>query len=186
MSVFSFTEVIGVNYESFLPNLHAFDMSRMNKESIKFNSNIFINGLWFWGKILKFEYLIECTFNVSPLRLKYVISAGGTLNYLLKRNFYKLSDIISIGTYIVDSFWWVDSIDVVMKVTLWLFLKYFLVYNSSLKCHSPHKQRIWRLDLINFVKELCNGKTRTCFQKKSRDQVDQILNNFIYERTSPM
>ena len=45
MSVTSFTEVIEVNREPFLPNLHAFDMSCMNKESIKFNSNITINGL---------------------------------------------------------------------------------------------------------------------------------------------
>ena len=43
MSAISFTEVIEVNYEPFLPNLHAFDMSRMNEESIKFNSNILIN-----------------------------------------------------------------------------------------------------------------------------------------------
>ena len=40
MYVNSFTEVIKFNYEPFLPNLHAFDMSRMNKESIKFDSNI--------------------------------------------------------------------------------------------------------------------------------------------------
>ena len=40
MSVTSFTEVIEVNYEPFLPNLRAFDMSRMNKKSIKFDSNI--------------------------------------------------------------------------------------------------------------------------------------------------
>ena len=40
MSVTSFTEVIEINYGLFLPNLHAFDMSRMNKKSIKFDSNI--------------------------------------------------------------------------------------------------------------------------------------------------
>ena len=40
MSVTSFTEVTEVNYGLILPNLHAFDMSRMNKESIKFDGNI--------------------------------------------------------------------------------------------------------------------------------------------------
>ena len=38
MFVNSFTEVIEFNYEPFLPNLHAFDMSHLNKESIKFNT----------------------------------------------------------------------------------------------------------------------------------------------------
>ena len=46
-----------------------------------------------WGEILKFEYLIECTLNVSPLRLKYEISSCGSFNYLLKHTFYKFSDI---------------------------------------------------------------------------------------------
>ena len=122
----------------------------------------------------------------SPLRLKFVISACETLDYLLLHTFAKFSDIISFGTYIVDSLWWIDSIDVVTKVTLWLFLKYVLVYNPQLKCHSTHKRWIWRLELINFVKGLCNLKSRTYFQKKSRDQFDQILISFIYERTSPM
>ena len=40
MFVNSFTEIIEVNYEPFLPNLHGFDMSCMNKESIKFDSNV--------------------------------------------------------------------------------------------------------------------------------------------------
>ena len=38
MFVTSFSEVIDVNYEPFSPNLHAFDMSRMNKKGTKFNS----------------------------------------------------------------------------------------------------------------------------------------------------
>ena len=38
----SFAEVIKVNYEPFPPNIYVFDMNRLNKESIKFNSNITI------------------------------------------------------------------------------------------------------------------------------------------------
>ena len=57
---------------------------------------------------------------------------------------------LAFGTYIVDSLWWLDSIEVVMKVTSWLFLKYFLVYNSSLKMSFTTQAMIWRLDLINF------------------------------------
>ena len=40
MFVTSFSEVTEVNYELFPPNLLAFNMSRMNKASIKFNSDI--------------------------------------------------------------------------------------------------------------------------------------------------
>ena len=36
----SFIEVMEVNYEPFPPSVHAFEMSRTNKESIKFKSNI--------------------------------------------------------------------------------------------------------------------------------------------------
>ena len=51
----------------------------------------------------------------------------------LVNTFYKFSNMILIETYIVDSLWWINSIDVGMKLTIWIFLKYFLVYNSSLK-----------------------------------------------------
>ena len=41
MFVTSFDEATEVNYEPFPPNLQAFDMSRMNKKSIKSISNFF-------------------------------------------------------------------------------------------------------------------------------------------------
>ena len=59
------------------------------------------------------------------------------------------------------------------------FPKYFLVYNSSLKMPFSTQAMNLKIGLINFVKGLCNLKTRTRFQKKSLDQVDQILTNFI-------
>ena len=128
------------------------------------------------GETLKFEYLIECTLNVSPLRLKYVISSCGSFNYLLKHIFYKFS-----GIYIGNLHCGQSLIDVIMTATLWLYLRFFQMYNSSLKMSFSLQAMN-----LNYVEGPCNLKARTCFQKTSLDQVDQILTNFIYEKDIPM
>ena len=68
-----------------------------------------------------------------------------------------------LGTYIVDSLWWIDSIDVVMKVTSWLFLKYFLVYNSSLKMLFTTQAMNLKVGLNKFCKRTVWFKNQNMF-----------------------
>ena len=90
--------------------------------------------------------------NFWPLRLKFVISACATLDCLLIYSFYKFCDIMSVQAYIVDSHWRIDSVDVGMKITIWIFLKYFLVYNSSLKTQFSNQAMNMKIRLNKFCK----------------------------------
>ena len=118
-------------------------------------------GLEFY---LNFHALIkgstETFFNPTLKVCNICMHKPRLLEYILFTNFLTW---YQLETYIVDSLWWIDSIDVFVKVIIRIFLKYFLVYNSS------HKLWMSRFDLINFVKELYNLKTRTRFQKKKVD-----------------
>ena len=70
-----------------------------------------------------------------------------------------------LGTYIADSLWWTDSIDVVMKVTLWIYLKYFLVYNFSLKMSFTTQAMNLKIGLNKFCNRTVYFKNQNMFSE---------------------